>query len=76
MRLLGIKDVAERTGIPLGTLRFYMRTGKCPFKFRRLPSGKAVISEEELKKGIDVLPNYISTKETATNTRLIEGKPK
>jgi len=62
MKLFSVKEAAERTHIPLGTLRFYMRTGKCPFNFRRLPSGKIVISEEELKKGIDALPNYTGSK--------------
>jgi predicted site-specific integrase-resolvase len=56
--LLSPKDVSERTGIPLGTLRFYMRTGKSPFNFKRLPSGKIVIPEEELKKGIAALSDY------------------
>ncbi len=62
MKLLSVKDVSERTGICMGTLRFYIRTGKSPFKFRRLPSGKIVITEEELRAGIDVLPNYTGSK--------------
>jgi hypothetical protein len=58
VRLLNLKTVSERTGIPLGTLRFYIRTGQSPFNFRHLPSGKIVISEEELKHGIDILPEH------------------
>ena len=63
MRLLNMKAVAEKTGIPLGTLRFYIRCGKSPFKFRRLPSGRIVISEGQLQNDIDSLTPYISMKE-------------
>ncbi|MGO9570960.1 MAG: hypothetical protein ACLP5H_25835 [Desulfomonilaceae bacterium] len=62
MNLLTVKDVAEKTGIPLGTLRFYLRTGKSPFNFKRLPSGRIVISAEELKNSIDALPNHKGSK--------------
>jgi predicted site-specific integrase-resolvase len=57
MKLLNVNDVAEITGISIGTLRCYIRSGKSPFKFRRLPSGRAVITQEELKNCIDMLPD-------------------
>jgi len=60
--LLTVKDVSQKTGIPLGTLRFYLRTGKSPFNFKRLPSGRIVISEGELQTGIDALPHYTGSK--------------
>ncbi len=74
MKLLSVKDVAEITNIPLGTLRLYIRTGKSPFKFRRLPSGKIVISEGELKSGIGALPDYTSTNETAKKAKTQKNK--
>ncbi len=67
MTLLTVKDVSLATGIPLGTLRHYVRTGKSPFNFKRLPSGRIVISEEQLKNGIDFLPDYTCTKEMQNN---------
>jgi len=69
MKLLSIKDVSQRTGIPIGTLRFYIRTGQSPFDFRQLPSGKAVMAEEELRNAIDALPLYMPTKETVKNEK-------
>ena len=68
-KLLSPKEVAEKTGIPLGTLRFYIRNGQSPFKFRCLPTGKIVISEEELRSGIENLPAYISKKERCNDEK-------
>ncbi len=56
MRILTLREVSEHTGIPIGSLRFWIRKGKSPFNFRRLPSGRIVLPEEELKKAIDTLP--------------------
>jgi len=58
IRLLSVKEVANYTGIPVATLRFWIKKGKSPVNFRRLPSGRLVISEDELKKAIETLPMH------------------
>jgi predicted DNA-binding transcriptional regulator AlpA len=58
MKLLTVRKVAETLGMSLSTLRMWMRTGKSPFPFKILPSGRIVISEEDFKKGLNTLPLY------------------
>jgi len=54
-RLLNLNDVAERTGIALGTIRHWVNHGKSPFPFRKL-GGRIVIAENELERAIENLP--------------------
>lgn len=58
MRLLTLKEASKETGIPVETIKSWLRKDKCPFVVRQSPSGRLYLTQEDIEAGIEAMAGY------------------